>query len=153
MIWGARMISPTGIFASENATAANGKPIGRHIIFMTDGVMCPRGQAYSIQGYERASRRVMGTTATPEDCFTNLSAATQDGQQLNQRHKARFLAICEAAKAQNISVWTVAFGTDNPPNLATCANPQQSFNATTTAGLKDRFAKIAAKIASLRISQ
>jgi Flp pilus assembly protein TadG len=152
MIWGARMISPTGIFASENATAANGKPIGRHIIFMTDGVMCPRGQAYSIQGYERASRRVMGSNA-PEDCFTNLATATQDAQLLNQRHKARFLAICEAAKAQNISVWTVAFGTDNPPNLATCANPQQSFNATTTADLKSRFAKIAAKIASLRISQ
>ena len=152
MIWGARMISPTGIFAASNATAANGKPIGRHIIFMTDGVMCPRGASYSIQGYERASRRVMGTNA-PEDCFINQSAATQDAQLLNQRHKARFLAICEAAKAQNISVWTVAFGTDNPPNLATCANPQQSFNATTTAGLKDRFAKIAAKIASLRISQ
>jgi Flp pilus assembly protein TadG len=152
MIWGARLISPTGIFASENATAANGKPIGRHIIFMTDGVMCPRGAVYSIQGYERASRRVMGSNA-PEDCFINQSAAIQDAMLLNQRHKARFLAICEAAKAQNISVWTVAFGTDNPPNLVTCANPQQSFNATTTAGLKDRFAKIAAKIASLRISQ
>jgi Flp pilus assembly protein TadG len=152
MIWGARMISPTGIFASENATASNGRPIGRHIIFMTDGVMCPRGAAYSIQGYERASRRVMGSAA-PEDCFINLTTSVQDAQQLNQRHKARFLAICEAAKAQNISVWTVAFGTDNPPNLATCANPQQSFNATTTEDLKDRFAKIAAKIASLRISQ
>ena len=152
MIWGARMISPTGIFAANNATATNGKPIGRHIIFMTDGVMCPRGASYSIQGYERASRRVMGSTA-PEDCFINLTTADQDAQLLNQRHKARFLAICEAAKAQNISVWTVAFGTDNPPNLATCANPQQSFNATTTEDLKDRFAKIAAKIASLRISQ
>jgi Flp pilus assembly protein TadG len=152
MIWGARMISPTGIFASQNATAANGKPIGRHIIFMTDGVMCPRGASYTIQGYERASRRVMGNNA-PEDCFINQTAIVQDAQLLNQRHKARFLAICEAAKAQNISVWTVAFGTDNPPNLATCANPQQSFNATTTADLKSRFAKIAAKIASLRISQ
>ena len=153
MVWGARMISPTGIFASSNATAANGKPIGRHIIFMTDGVMCPRGAAYSIQGYERANRRVMGTSIAPEDCFINQTTAVQDAQKLNQRHKARFLAICEAAKAQNISVWTVAFGTDNPPNLATCANPQQSFNATTTEALKDRFAKIAAKIASLRISQ
>ena len=152
MIWGARMISPTGIFAGSNATAVNGKPIGRHIIFMTDGVMCPRGASYSIQGYERASRRVMGSNA-PEDCFTNLTTAVQDAQLLNQRHKTRFLAICEAAKAQNISVWTVAFGTDNPPNLVTCANPQQSFNATTTADLKDRFAKIAAKIASLRITE
>jgi Flp pilus assembly protein TadG len=152
MVWGARMISPTGIFASENATAANGKPIGRHIIFMTDGVMCPRGASYTIQGYERASRRVMGTNA-PEDCFTNFTATVQDAQVLNQRHKARFLAICEAAKRQNISVWTVAFGTDNPPNLTTCANSGQAFNATTTADLKSKFAKIAAKIASLRISQ
>ena len=39
MAWGARMLSPTGMWASENATAPNGKPVSRHLIFMTDGDM------------------------------------------------------------------------------------------------------------------
>src|SRR3546814_5727577 len=36
LIWGARLISPTGLFASENATTARGGEIQRHVIFMTD---------------------------------------------------------------------------------------------------------------------
>ena len=36
MIWGARMLSPTGIFADENADV-DAKPTSRHMIFLTDG--------------------------------------------------------------------------------------------------------------------
>src|SRR3546814_16889703 len=40
MAWGARLISPTGLFASDNAKAEkNDRPISRHILFMTDGEM------------------------------------------------------------------------------------------------------------------
>src|SRR3546814_18557078 len=41
MVWGARLLSPTGLFADENATAPNERPISRHIVFMTDGEMAP----------------------------------------------------------------------------------------------------------------
>ncbi len=37
MLWGARLLSPTGIFADENAFTAEGGAIERHMIFMTDG--------------------------------------------------------------------------------------------------------------------
>src|SRR3546814_6088284 len=41
MVWGARLLSPTGLFTDENATAPNERPISRHIVFMTDGEMAP----------------------------------------------------------------------------------------------------------------
>jgi hypothetical protein len=37
LLWGARLMSPTGIFASENATTSGGAQIHPHMIFMTDG--------------------------------------------------------------------------------------------------------------------
>ena len=45
MIWGARMLSPTGIFADENADHA-GKPTNRNLIFLTDGETAPLDLAY-----------------------------------------------------------------------------------------------------------
>src|SRR3546814_4366782 len=41
MVWGARLLSPTGLFADENATAPNELPLSRLIVFMTDGAMAP----------------------------------------------------------------------------------------------------------------
>ncbi len=143
MAWGARLLSPTGMFSSENATAPNGRPISRHIVFMTDGAMCPNSYVYTFQGYERLDRRVMGST-TPDDC---------NGGEMETRHNNRFLALCAQAKAMNLSVWTVAFGTSNPPTLVSCANANQSFVATDTVTLKQKFQQIAAKIADLRLTQ
>ncbi len=142
MVWGARLISPTGLFASENATAPNGKPIRRHIIFMTDGDMCPNPDTYTFHGLEKLDRRVMGST-TPDSCTGEIVT----------RHNNRFLALCTAAKGMNISVWTVAFGTSNPSTLINCANANQAFVATDTAALRLQFAQIAARIASLRLSK
>src|SRR3546814_17497184 len=40
MAWGARLISPTGLFASDNAKAEqHDRTISRHILFMTAGEM------------------------------------------------------------------------------------------------------------------
>ena len=41
MIWGGRLLSPTGIFADENADEAPGKPTSRNLIFLTDGQTAP----------------------------------------------------------------------------------------------------------------
>jgi hypothetical protein len=139
MAWGARLISPTGIFASENATAPNGKPISRHIVFMTDGVMNADQSKYSSHGLEYLDQRV-----APQG--TSQSA-------MDARHNERFQALCDAAQAKNISIWTVAFGTDNPPTLVSCANPGQSFNATDTVTLRAQFQTIAARISSLRLTR
>ena len=130
------------MFASENVVAANGRPISRHIVYMTDGDMCPNPNTYTFQGLETIDRRVMGSTA-PSNCSGEIIT----------RHTNRFLALCEAAKSMNISVWTVAFGTSNPPSLVSCANANQSFVATDTATLRAQFQAIAARIASLRLSR
>ena len=137
MIWGARFISPTGIFASENATAPNGKPISRNIIFMTDGDMAPNQDIYGMYGLERLDKRVAnGSTSTLED-----------------RHNARFAAVCEEAKNKNITVWVVAFGQSMTPTLSGCASPGKAYYASDNTELEQAFQNIAKQIADLRLSK
>jgi hypothetical protein len=134
-------MSPNGLFASENATAPNGRPISRHIIFMTDGMMNTPPAMYSSHGYEESDRRVSGIAVTP---------TTSD---LNNRHNARFQALCNQARANNIVVWTIAFGTSNPSTLVSCADAGKSYVATDSAALTAQFQQIAASIAKLRLSR
>ncbi len=57
MLWGARLLSSTGIFASENAYGPSGRPIQRHLIFMTDGDTNTSGTDYSAYGIGYYDRR------------------------------------------------------------------------------------------------
>ena len=141
MAWGARLIAPTGVFAAENTTAPNGRAISRHIIFMTDGDMVTQPDIYTPHGYEKLDRRVSGASNVPE--YNDLVS----------RHNARFQALCTAAKNNNITVWTIAFGTSNPPTLVSCADPGKAFVATDTATLRANFQQIASQIAELRLSK
>ena len=139
MIWGARFVSPTGIFGSENATAANGGPISRNIIFMTDGIMSNNPVDYSTYGYEIRDNRI--------------APAGSDGTTLAARHTARFLAACQAARAKNVTVWVIAFGTSLSNDLRSCADPGKAFEASNTTTLITQFQQIAARIADLRLTQ
>lgn len=138
MTWGARFISPRGIFASENATAPNGDPIARHIVFMTDGAQVNNVENYSTQGVEWWDRRI-----------------TSDGNGTSEfnRRASRLQAVCRAAQAENITVWVVAFGTTLTQNLIDCASPGRAFQAADSATLNARFQEIAQKIAQLRLTQ
>lgn len=137
MIWGARFVSPNGIFAADNSSAPNGDAIARHIVFMTDGQLYPRNNNYGTYGVEWWDRRV-----------------TSDGSngQLNTRHAARFQAACRAAKNENVSVWVVAFGTTLTQNLSDCASPGRAYSAANAAALDAAFQEIAQKIAALRLT-
>jgi Flp pilus assembly protein TadG len=137
MIWGARMISPTGIFAADNATAPNGQPITRNIIFMTDGQMAPNQSIYGLYGMEAVDQRVSGGN------FSDLT----------NRHNSRFRAMCDAARAKNIRIWVVGFGTSLSSDMTACADPGQAFQASNTATLRAQFAQIASQVARLRLSQ
>lgn len=141
MIWGARFISPDGIFGSENTSAPNGEPIARHIIFMTDGEIAPNRDAYSAWGVERSAGRIGGTTAQ------------QGSVNYDTRHEARFEAICNAASAKNISIWVVAFGTGLTTALRNCADSGRAFVASDADELASAFTNIASKIAELRITE
>ena len=57
MIWGGRLISPTGLFAAENADVSSTRPSTRHLIFLTDGETAPRDIAYSSYGMEPLDER------------------------------------------------------------------------------------------------
>ncbi len=139
MIWGARLISPTGLFASENATAPNGRPIDRHIIFMTDGDMAPGSTTYSLYGFEKLDQRITGTNPTNET--------------LKTRHNSRFVAMCDAARDKGITVWVVGFSQALTPELMSCANPGNAFTSNSTPLLRAQFRQIAARIAELRLQR
>ncbi|KWV93011.1 TadE/TadG family type IV pilus assembly protein [Erythrobacter sp. YT30] len=137
MIWGARFISPQGIFAPDNETAPNGDAIARHIVFMTDGVLAPNVEVYGTYGIEWWDRRVTGNG---------------NSGRASSRHAARFQAACTAAKNENISVWVVAFGTTLTQNLIDCASPGRAYSASNATALNNAFQEIAQKIAALRLT-
>ena len=137
MLWGARFISPRGLFAADNSSAPNGDAIARHIVFMTDGEQVNDIEDYSTHGTEFWDRRITG-----------------NGSQslLTSRRAARLQAICKAARQENITVWVVAFGTALTQNLIDCASPGRAFQANDAQTLNDRFQEIAQKIAALRLT-
>jgi hypothetical protein len=137
MVWGTRLASPTGIFASDNASAPNGAPINRHIIFMTDGQMSPNPGIYGFQGQEYTMGRV----------------GTNDVTDLTARHNARFLHACNAAKERNMTVWVIAFGTSLSTDMTNCASGGSAFQASNSAQLRARFQQIAQQITRLRLQQ
>lgn len=137
MLWGARFLSPNGIFSSDNQFAPNGDAIARHIVFMTDGEQVNNVENYSTQGVEWWDRRITG-----------------NGDQNREiaRRAARLQAICRAAQQENITIWVVAFGTTLTQNLTDCASPGRAFQANDSATLNARFQEIAQKIAALRLT-
>lgn len=137
MLWGARFLTPRGIFAADNATAPNGDAIARHIVFMTDGAQVNSVENYSTHGVEWWDRRITGDG--------------NDAREFNRR-AARLQAVCRAAQQENITVWVVAFGTTLTQNLIDCASPGRAFQANDSATLNARFQEIAQKIAALRLT-
>ena len=79
----------------------------------------------------------------------NSSAAT-----LKNLHNARFLAICSAAKARNIDVWTVSIDATANTELTACATTSaQALASADGTGLSTAFASIARRLAMLRLTR
>ena len=146
LLWGARMISPDGIFASENASAPGGNPISRHLVFMTDGEMTAQVWAPSAYGVEISDKQI---TPDSETTFTDTGQYTSSVD----RHNARLLAICNAVKNKDITLWVVAFGIGLNAELTACATPGRALEAANQQQLEDRFTEIAQTIAALRLTQ
>jgi Flp pilus assembly protein TadG len=154
MIWGARFLSPNGIFAADTDCRPN-RTCGRHIVFMTDGYMNPNHCAYSAQGFERLEGRVMGykPVGTCTTTSSNLSASGEPSD-FEARHNARFLAACTQAKNNGITIWVVAYAQALTTELTQCASSSDTaIYAPTDQKLQDAFKQIAGKIAELRISK
>lgn len=136
MIWGTRLISPTGIFASDTAAHPGRKPPNRYIVFMTDGEMSPSSNSYAMYGIEDYDRRVSGGSGD-----------------LKNYHNQRFTTVCSAAKERGITVFVVSFGQALNNELIACASQGQAYYASDNAALTAAFQTIAKQVALLRISK
>jgi Flp pilus assembly protein TadG len=142
LLWGARLMSPTGIFGSHNRLG--GRDIQRHMIFMTDGDTVADPTNYAAHGIHWWDRR------------QNDGSAGPDIDWLEANIDARSQAICSWVKAQNISLWVVGYGTGisatTEANLTACASPGKYFKAADAAALNAQFRNIAADISNLRLT-
>lgn len=137
MIWGGRLISPTGIFASENADTGSTSR-ARHLIWMTDGQTEPYDLAYGAYGVDGLDQR-----RWDPDSSTDTLAETIEN---------RFSVACEQVKNRNVTVWVVAFGTSLTDLMTDCAGPGRSFQASNAEELNDAFEAIARAMSELRMT-
>lgn len=137
MLWALRLLSRDGIFASDNGGQGSRSAAKQVIVFLTDGDMSPNDTIYGLYGMEYWDRRI----------------ANGDSD-LKPYHNARFLALCDKARAMGIDVWTVALSMGSTAELKSCASSSDQALATTSGtGLSDAFKKIAKAVAMLRISR
>jgi Flp pilus assembly protein TadG len=139
MIWGARLLSRTDIFATDNPKNYNNMPTSRYLIFLTDGAMAPNTDSYSSYGIELLDQRVTGSSSA--------------SGQLND-HKQRFKMACEAIKSMEVEVWVVGFAQALDSSLTGCATDTSKANTfTTPAALTAQFVKIGKDIGALRLTK
>lgn len=135
MIWGGRLLSPTGIFSAENADVGS-TPTSRHMIFLTDGQTAPLDLSYGTYGVEPLS-----TSRWSSSSAFNLTQTVEN----------RFSFACSEVKKRNITVWVIGFGTEMTTMLKNCAGDGHWFQADDASQLTAAFDKIAKSMGDLRI--
>jgi len=138
MIWGGRLLSPSGLFAAENRDVSSTRPSTRHLIFLTDGETAPRDIAYSSYGLEPLDER-RWRQGSP------LS--------LTQTVERRFSFACEEVRKKNISIWVISFGTDANPVMEACSGVDRYFVAADAEELRETFETIAKRMGELRVTR
>lgn len=148
LLWGARLMSPTGLFADENATTPDGQEIQRHMIFMTDGETYNFGNNYTPYGIEGWDRRRTASGTNPS--WSTLNANTD----------ARTTALCNTIKNMGnngVTLWVVYYGTTDfatTERMKNCATSRNNhfFAATNTQLLIESFNRIADSISELKLT-
>lgn len=140
MIWGGRLISHTGLFASDNVDVG-GRITSRHLIFLTDGETRPFDLAYSSYGLEPLDRR----RRDPDSPALGLSHA--------EVIEKRFGVACSEVKKRNVTVWVISFGTGMTDMLRECAGDNHAFLASNAEELSETFSRIAKQMGDLRIEK
>jgi hypothetical protein len=138
LIWGGRLLSSTGIFASENADVSPAQPTNRNLIMMTDGQTSTLDLSYTAYGMEPIDQRRWAPGSA-----SSLTQVVED----------RFSFVCQEVKKKNITIWFIAFGTDLNPLMTDCAGEGHAFQANNGAELTAVFQKIAGGIANLRLTK
>lgn len=169
MLWGARLLSPVGIKAASNVAPANGGPLFRHLIFMTDGIAKANECDYATYGVPWFDNRTSdyrevaaGTAVTQTNCWNMGEPNTT----LTNAVNSRLAALCTAVKTPvngqpNTILWVISFaGGTTSVDAATKARLRQCatdaahfFDADQPGELTDAFDEIAAQINQLRLTQ
>lgn len=143
LIWGARFLSPDGIFAAANANSASpgAFSVDRHIVFMTDGALSTDNASPDPWGINFLDGRVAPTGS--------------DVNRMNETHLRRTSIICEQMRGKGYTVWVVGFGISTmPAELQRCASDADHWSlAQNSAQLRTRFQQIAQLIGGLRLTQ
>lgn len=142
LIWGARFLSPDGIFAPDNrdSSAPGGYQVSRHIVFMTDGALVTSNANYDPWGINMNDGRVAPTSASS----SNTDAS----------HQRRTEIICNEMKGKGYTIWVIGFGISTLSNtLRNCASDADHASvASNSTELRARFAQIAQTVGGLRLS-
>lgn len=138
LIWGGRLLSPTGLFAAENADVSKTSPTSRNLIFLTDGETSPLDLSYSSYGFEPVDQRRW----SPSSAYS-----------LTKTVEKRFSFVCAEIRKKNIQVWIIGFGTELNPIMKECAGEGHYFEAADAAELNTSFATIAKNLSELRIAR
>ncbi|WP_366083673.1 Tad domain-containing protein [Novosphingobium sp.] len=137
MIWGGRMISPTGLFAAENADVSTSSPTNRNLIFLTDGETAPLDVSYSAYGFEPVDQRRWSLSSP---------------YSLAETIEKRFSFACNEVKKRGVTVWVIGFGIDLNSTMKGCAGEGKYFEAADAAELNSAFGQIAKSTTDLRIT-
>ena len=144
MIWGARLLSPSGFRSADNPTTrpdAQGTqfPVNRHIVFLTDGLLDAGISGYTMYGIQSSSRRlVTGTNSN-----SSFTAAL----------KTRFTNICNNAKSNGVTIWVIAYDTQNTTDISSCATSAGHYFTANSSNLQTVFSNIGRGIGDLRLAQ
>ena len=141
MLWAARLLSRTGLWAAENPTFYNGFAVKRYVIFMTDGSMDTGNTNYGAYAQEFAWRRTTtdGAVTTAED-----------------NHSKRLLMTCDAIKNMEAEIYAISFGNGSTlsADLQACSSGAgYGYRAVDSAALNEAFQDIGENIGSLRLSR
>lgn len=137
ILWGARYLSSSGMFASSNPTTFNGIRVDKHIVFLTDGVQTSTLDAYTSYGVERYDRRLGGAN---------------DADSQVARHRARFLSACNRARQMGMTIWVIALDVQALDQIRPCATSADHFYTSNGSDLEQIFELIGRGIGRLRLT-
>ena len=134
LIWGARWLSSTGMFAGNNPADFNGFPVNKHIVFMTDGIIDTGGTFYSSYGVDDYDGRMTSTGSHTEQV------------------RARFLSACTRARSMGMTIWVIALDVGDTDDIKPCAHSEDHFFTSDGTDLEAVFTKIGQGIGDLRLT-
>jgi Flp pilus assembly protein TadG len=153
VMWGMRTLTNSSPFTQGRAPDPNGSPLRKALIIMTDGENSLQPTT-DWQNPSKSANKIIHNGNWYE------SPAGSGNWVLGKATAADALTLqaCNAAKAQNIDVYTISFGNAVPNDvkvmLKACASKQEFFtHAADATGLSKAFNMIADDLLAVRLTQ